>query len=103
MSEVEPRGWERATPVPTGPRVFAKRPCTVEAWQWDGSRECAAVVCDWVEDNGGFAAEHPFENLILLGDQIAPAKPTDWIVRDKFGEFWPLGDDVFHGVYQSLL
>lgn len=87
------------------PGLFSKRPSTVEAWQWDGGPETAVLICDWIGSNGGFAEPHPYENhLILWGsEESAPVKPTDWVIRDKFGEFWPLGDDIFPGVYASLL
>lgn len=87
----------------TSPGLFRRRPSTVEAWQWDGGDEVAVLICDWIESNGGYAAPHPHEPLIVLGDQTAPAKPGDWIVRDKFGEFWPIGEDIFPSVYESLL
>lgn len=84
------------------PGLFAKRPSTVEAWQWNGGPETAVLICEWVESKGGFAKPHPNEDLLVLGDNIAPVRPTDWVVRDKFGEFWPLTDDVFPAVYSSL-
>lgn len=87
------------------PALYAKRPGVVEAWQWDGGPETAVLICDWIESNGGFANpyEHPYEKAIILGDKIAPVKPGDWVIRDKFGDFWPLGNDVFPGVYMSMV
>ena len=84
------------------PGLFNKRPGTVEAWQWDGGEETAVLICEWVESNGGFAEPHPYEQLLVLPDADA-VKPGDWVIRDKFGEFWPLGNDVFPAVYQSLV
>lgn len=85
------------------PGVYEKRASTVEAWQWDGDPACAELICEWIEDNGGFAAPHTHENLIVLGDNIAPVNPGDWVIRDKFNEFWPIGDDLFPAVYKSIL
>lgn len=85
------------------PALFAKRPGTVEAWQWDGGPETAVLICEWIESNGGFADPHPYEQELILGDNVAAVKPTDWVVRDKFGDFWPLANDVFPGVYMSLV
>lgn len=88
----------------TSPRLFAKRPSTVEAWEWDGTPECADLIVDWIIENGGpLAYLHPHEPLIILGDDIAPVVANDWVVRDKFGEFWPLAGDVFPAVYRSLV
>lgn len=83
--------------------MFEQRITTVEAWQWNGAPETAELICDWIETNGGYAAPHPYENVILLGDSVAPAKPGEWIVRDKFNEFWPLDDGIFPAVYRSLV
>jgi hypothetical protein len=86
----------------TRPGVYAKRPSTVEAWQWDGTDECAALITDWIESNRGFAEKHPHEDLIILGNDVDSVKPTDWVIRDKFGEFWPLPAVIFPAVYASL-
>lgn len=83
--------------------MFKRTPDTVEAWQWDGGAEVAELICDWVENYGGFADVHPYEHLIVFGNDVAPAKPGDWIVRDKFGEFWPVGEDIFPALYENLL
>lgn len=85
------------------PGVYEKRASTVEAWQWDGSSECGHLIVEWIEDNGGFAALHPYEDKIILGDNVAPVTPGDWVIRDKFTEFWPIGDDIFPAVYKSIL
>lgn len=91
----------------SNPRLFAKRPSTVEAWQWDGTPECADLIIDWVINSGGPVDTylHPNENLIILGQttQTAPAKPDDWIVRDKFNEFWPIEPALFRVAYDNLL
>lgn len=87
----------------TGPGLFSVRPATVEAWQWDGSAEVAELISDWVESNGGFASPHPYEQMILFGDWIAPAKPGDWIIRDIFGDFWPMDAKLFPGAYAQLV
>lgn len=85
------------------PGVFRKRPATIEAWHWDGSAECGELIADWVESNGGFAALGPAVNRIYLGPDIFPVQPGDWVIRDKFGDFWPLDDVTFPAVYESLL
>lgn len=87
----------------TGPKIAELRHSHAEAWQWDGGPEAAALIVDWIESNGGFASVHPYQPLIVLGEEIAPVKPGEWIVRDKFNEFWPLDDGVFHATYRTSL
>lgn len=87
----------------TSPQVFVKRPVTHEAWQWDGSPECADLITDWVDTGGGYAYLHPYEQLIVFGNDVSPAKPGDWIIRDQFNDFWPIGEDMFPAVYSRLL
>lgn len=84
------------------PKVVELRVSHAEAWQWDGGDECAALIVDWIESNGSFASVHPYQSLIILGDDAAPVKPGEWVVRDKFNEFWPLPDDVFLATYKTL-
>lgn len=84
------------------PRVVLKRVAHAEAWQWDGSVECADLISNWVESNGGYAALHPYEPIIVFGNDIAPASAGDWIIRDRFNEFWPLADNYFQATYKCL-
>lgn len=80
------------------------RPATVEAWQWDGSAEAAELITDWIIDNDGpLAYKHPYENVIVIDGETVTAKPTDWIVRDKFNDFWPLDENLFPGAYAQLV
>lgn len=86
------------------PRLFRKRPTTIEAWQWDGTDECAALIVDWIIDNAGpLAYKHPHEPLIIFDDETAAAQPGDWIIRDQFNDFWPIEDALFPGAYEALL
>lgn len=84
------------------PQIFLKRTSTVEAWQWDGTPECADLIVNWIDQHDGFAHYIEEHNLIAM-HETADVTPTDWVVRDKFGEFWPLGADIFPAVYASLL
>jgi len=85
------------------PKIVEQRVSHAEAWLWDGGPETADLIVDWIETNGGFASLHPYENVIVLGDEVAPVKPGEWVVRDKFNEFWPLPADVFEASYRTLL
>lgn len=85
----------------SNPIIARKRPTTVEAWYWDGRDDTADVIVDWIESNKGFAEKHPNEALIVLGDQIEAVKPHHWVVRDQFGDFYPLPDGIFRTVYAT--
>lgn len=86
------------------PVVATKRPATVEAWRWDGSPQSTAAIIAWVktaEPKGQRAYLHPNDNVLVLGDGFDLVKPGDWIIRDKFNEFFPLPHDVYLTVYES--
>ena len=99
--------------LPRGPQyhplLAIKRPETVEAWYWDGEDKTADALCEWVNSaSGGHTADkHPHENLIVIDAKqppslsVAPLKPGEVLVRDRFGDFWPLPADVFRAAYQS--
>lgn len=83
------------------PLIARKKPTVVEAWQWDGRDETAALITDWVETHGGFAAKHPHEDFIILGRDVNAVKLNDWVVRDQFNDFYPLPHNVFMAVYET--
>lgn len=86
------------------PRLFEKRKSTVEAWHWTGDRAEGELIVDWMlnSSRNGLPYVHPHEDLIIISEDAAAVVPGQWIVRDKYNEFWPLDDDVFHSVYASL-
>lgn len=93
------------------PVVATKRPATVEAWQWDGSKECADLIVDWIVGanidqvgrprNYQDAHLRPNENVIVLGDGYESVKPGQVVIRDQFNDFWPLPKDIYDTVYSS--
>lgn len=83
----------------TAPILATKRPVTNEAWQWDGSTEAGELICDWIQDNGGFAHMHPYENVIVVVDGDSPVRPGQWVIRDQFNDFYPCPDRTFQAVY----
>lgn len=89
------------------PVIAVNIPTTVEAWHWDGSAEQAERIIDWITDNDGFsdvrqpAALHPYDNVIVLGDGYDCVSPGQWVIRDKFGDFFPLRDTDYRATFQS--
>lgn len=82
------------------PVIATKKPTTIQAWRYTDDTS-AELIVDWIESNGGFAAVHPHEPVIVLGDGIDSVKRGQWVIRDQFNDFWPLPDDVYHAVYLS--
>lgn len=100
-----------ATGKQTAPMVGTNRPATVEFWYWDGSKEQAKLIADWVNSSTGTheAEVHPYESLIVLdphappGYGAAPVQVGQWVVRDQFGDFFPLPNDIFQATYARLV
>lgn len=94
-------------------RTFLPKP--VEAMQWLGTADEAVKVIDWVLSKGGtaryhdatalhdvlFEGEHlvidrPFhENPFIPGHYTAVVAPSDFVVLDAAGEFFPSRADRF--------
>jgi hypothetical protein len=96
--------------TPCGPVLWRKRPATVMAWHWDGTPEAATLIVDWVNTHNFHEAEkHPHENIILIDPKapptmsVEPLKPKMWLIKDTFGDFYPLPDDVFRATYEHLV
>jgi hypothetical protein len=83
------------------PVIATQKPTTVEAWKWDGTPEQARTISNWIATHGHEAKLHPYDNVIVLGDGYEAVKPDHWVIRDRFGDFWPLPDDVYQAVYNS--
>lgn len=87
----------------TAPVIAVNIPTTVESWQWDGTGVQSVHIVEWIRQNGGHAERHPYDNRIVLGDDYDSVIPGDWVIRDKFGEFFPLRDADYRATYQSVL
>lgn len=86
------------------PVIATIKPATVEAWQWDGTVERGRLIIEWMEKGGTPAYLHPYETLIVPDIQYAASiKPGEWVVRDRFSDFFPLSDADYQATYQSVL
>ena len=97
----------------TTPQRFTKRPVTIEAIQWDGTKESASHILDWMFswaiDRGASAnymdsQRTGGEPLIAIetleGTMLASS--GDWIIRGVQGEFYPCRDDIFRQTYEAV-
>jgi hypothetical protein len=80
------------------------------AWHWDGTPESAGLIVKWVNTHTHHSAEmHPYENVILIDAKappsfgVEPMHPNHWLVKDTFGDFYPLPDDVFRATYETVV
>lgn len=85
------------------PVIAKKRPTTVEAMKWDGTNTDAVI--DWMNSTRSgqkplFYA-HPYEDVIVIDGYVQPVTLNQWVIRDQFGEFFPLPDKVYQTVYES--
>lgn len=90
------------------PIPVQKKPSIVEAFQHEGSAECAQAIALWVAENGGPAVQFLAEgDHVLVGllamEGVTWARPRDWVIRGVKGEFYPCPDDVFEMTYQRLI
>ena len=99
--------------------VYRKKPVTVEAAQWDGSRESLGAICRWVNSCPEVVNEDeepsgdPTMDFLTEGDEIRDVQiytlegplrvsPGDWIIKGVKGEFYPCKPDVFDATYESF-
>lgn len=93
---------------PPGPRPFRKKPVTIEAMPYDGSRQSAEAVREWITTStddehsatftvdGDTVTEFGIETL----EGRLTASPGDWIIRGVVGEFYACKPDVFADTYE---
>lgn len=92
----------------SNPALFRKKPITVQAMVFDGSRISGANIADWMAMQGapGIATfdETPGQSPVLMiqtleGDM--QASPGDWIIRGVQGEFYPCKPEIFAATYDA--
>ena len=88
---------------------YQKRPLTVEAMQFDGSKESANRILDWAGPESGMEliftslrAHHPNVLLVHTLEGVVRALKTSWIIRGISGEFYPCKNDIFQAAYERV-
>ena len=108
---IEAAGERLETLYPeTAPLAYTKKPISIHAVQWDGTKAQAQRIIDWVHSNGAEAtywglgewdADAPDAHYIVIetleGDMLA--SPGDWIIQGIRGEFYPCKPDIFADTY----
>lgn len=84
-----------------------KKPVVIEARQWDGSRESATDICEWMNENhvSPFAQDNASGDLvfgIVTLEGVMIATPGDWIIQGVQGEFYPCKPDIFEATYEQV-
>lgn len=90
----------RGSSLPEGVREFRKKPVVIEAVQWDGTDESAAIIAaafdvdaERLEFGGGVLDVATLEGGLS-------ASPGDWIIRGIQGELYPVKPDIFQQTYE---
>lgn len=91
-------------------KVYRKKPVTVEAMQWDGTRERLHELWDWVGADKlygplpvGDALSPEGAPLRLFVDANSawlPLQVGEWILKDSEG-FYPCLDSIFQRSYRE--
>jgi hypothetical protein len=79
---------------------YTKLPVTIEAHQWDGTKEDAVAIIDWIVDHDHVARYHGTHEIYietLEGTMLA--EPRDWVIRGVKNEFYPCKPDIFDATY----
>lgn len=82
------------------PRLYRKRPVTIEAVLFDGTNvdEVVAFV------NGAYPLKTMQDGIVirtLEGDMLA--SPGDYVIKGIESEFYPCRSDIFEATYDPLL
>lgn len=91
---------------------YKTKPVTVDAMQWSGKKEEAALIITWMQDNG-VTAEWKFRNWVtkdgktVNGIEVRPRGKQlvlfrgDWLTRDATtGELQRFATADFTGLYE---
>lgn len=100
------------------PTKYTKKPITIEAMLFDGTRECGTEIMKWISESrvasptlsagfselteytswvGGGYVDWKFEIETLEG--TLTAEPGDYIIKGTKGEFYPCKPDIFQQTY----
>lgn len=100
---------------------YKKKPVEIEAFQWDGSLDCASEIINWGADNKAtvrYIGERPerkapngeysqfFQPCRLKIETLEGwifASPGDFIIKGIQGEFYPCKPDIFAETYEVVV
>lgn len=88
---------------------FRKKPVVIEAWDFDGSTECAHAICDWIrketgrEDQARFSLKGLEVRTLESSDGWHVVSPKDFVIKGVKGEFYPCKPDIFTATYDEVV
>jgi len=84
-------------------KQYTKKPITVEAIQWDGTKEMAQQLLLIPGLNGLVVPEQEgFRFRINTLEGRMTVSPGDFIIKGVQGEYYPCKPDIFHQTYEKL-
>lgn len=90
---------------------YRKKPIVIEAIPWEGKRETATEIIDWVLDGGGSASlmcgESCCEGNLKINihtlEGMMVAEAGDVVIKGIAGEFYPCKGDIFIKSYERAV
>lgn len=89
---------------------FRKKPVEIEAYQFDGTYECADAIVRCFKPNHKLGCEIIPESdagldftgnlLVVTTEGVMKASKADWIIKGIKGEYYPCKPDVFDATYE---
>ena len=86
---------------------FTKKPVTIEARQFDGTRKSVDEIICWMQDSGSdriaFMAGDELVGTVFVIPTLEGnhrASTGDWIIKRVKGEFYPCKPDIFEQTYE---
>jgi len=93
-------------------KKYRKKPITIEAAQWDGTREGGDRIRVWISSSGhalptalnycGPVGAKLNGITICTPEGDTVASPGDYIIRGVQGEFYPCKPDIFELTYEQV-
>ena len=86
---------------------FTKKPVTIEARQFDGTKKSVDDIISWMQDSGSdriafMAMDDSVGTIFVIPTMEGNhrASPGDWIIKGVKGEFYPCKPDIFDQTYE---
>lgn len=84
---------------------YVKKPVTIDAFQWDGTREGMTEITDWMNENGVSPYIHVEDGEVVFGiptlEGVLTISSGDFVIKGVQGEFYPCKPDIFEKTYES--
>jgi hypothetical protein len=84
---------------------YTKRPVTIRAAQWDGTKEGAEALIEALDPDGARGLTYieqragQWEFTVYTLEGLLYISPGDWIIEGVKGELYPCKPDIFDSTY----